>query len=101
MTVAGPPGRAGKPANFEKMQPKSIEESGIRGIASCHGYEVLRVEQSLFHLQDDPGETRNIAEQHPDVVRRIEALAEQIRAAVVELKETVLQPKDAEAQKTR
>lgn len=80
LTVAGPPGRAGKPANFEKMQPKSIEESGIRGIASRHGYEVRRIERSLFNLKDDPGETRNVVDQHADVVRRLESLAEKARA---------------------
>ena len=72
-------GRAGKPANFEKMQPKSIEESGIRGIASRHGYEVRRIEQSLFNLKDDPGEAHNVAKQNPDVVRRFEVLAEKAR----------------------
>lgn len=80
LTVAGPPGRSGKPANFERMQPQSIEESGIRGIASRHGYEVRRLEQSLFHLKDDPGESRNVSDQHPDVVRSLETLAEQARA---------------------
>lgn len=79
LTVAGPPGRAGKPANFEKMQPKSIEESGIRGIASRHGYEVRRIEQSLFNLKDDPGEVHDVAKQNPEVVRRLEALAETAR----------------------
>ncbi len=79
LTVAGPPGRAGKPANFEKMQPKSIEESGIRGIASRHGYEVRRIEQSLFSLKDDPGEAHDVAKQNPDVVRRLQALAEKAR----------------------
>ena len=80
LTVAGPPGRAGNPANFEKMQPKSIEESGIRSIASRHGYEVRHIEQSLFNLNNDPGEARNVAMQNPDVVRRLEALAEKARA---------------------
>ena len=80
LTVAGPPGQSGKPANFDKMQPKSIEESGIRGIASRHGYEVRRLEQSLFNLKDDPGESRNVAEQHREVVRRLETLAEQARS---------------------
>jgi arylsulfatase len=79
LTVAGPPGRSGKPANFENMKPKSIEESGIRGIASRHGYEVRRIEQSLFNLTDDPGELRDVAKQHPEVVRRLEALAEKAR----------------------
>jgi arylsulfatase len=80
LTVAGTPGQFGKPANFEKMQPKSIEESGIRGIASRHGYEVRRLEQSLFNLQEDPSESHNVAEQHSDVVRRLTTLAEQARA---------------------
>ena len=79
LTVAGPPGRAGKPANFENMKPKSIEESGIRGIASRHGYEVRRLEQSLFNLKDDLGESRDVAKQNPEVVRRLESLAETAR----------------------
>ena len=61
------------------MKPKSIEESGIRGIASRHGYEVRRIEQSLFNLKDDPGETRDVAKQNPEVVRRLEALSEKAR----------------------
>lgn len=80
LTVAGAPGKAGKPANFANMKPKSIEESGIRGIASRHGYEVRRLEQSLFNLKDDPSESRDVAKQHPEVVRRLEALAEKARA---------------------
>ena len=80
LTVAGPPGRAGKPANFENMKPKSIEESGIRGIASRHGYEVRRLERSLFNLKDDPSESRDVAKQNPEVARRLEALAEKARA---------------------
>ena len=80
LTVAGPPGRAGKPANFANIQPKSIEESGIRGIASRHGYEVRRLEQSLFNLQNDLAESRNVAADNPEIVRRLAALAEQPRA---------------------
>lgn len=80
LTVAGEPGKGGKPANYANMKPLSITESGIRGIASRHGYEVRRIEQSLFNLQDDPGESRNVADQHPEVVRRLEMLGEQARA---------------------
>ncbi len=79
LTVAGPPGRNGKPANFEKMQPKSIEESGIRGIASRHGYEVRHIELSLFNLKEDISETRNVANQHPDIVTALKELAEKAR----------------------
>lgn len=80
LTVAGSPGKGGKPANFENMKPKSIEESGIRGIASRHGYDVRHIEQSLFNLKDDPGESRDVSKQHPEVVRRLESLAENARA---------------------
>jgi hypothetical protein len=34
---------------------------------------------SLFHLEDDPGETRDVAAAHPDVVRRLQAAAEAVR----------------------
>lgn len=80
LTVAAAPGRGGKPSNFENMKPKAIEESGIKGIASRHGYRVESLEQSLFDLLDDPGETKNVAAQHPDIVRELLALAAQARA---------------------
>lgn len=80
LTVAGPPGREGKPANFAHMKPKAIEESGIQGIASRHGYEVRRLELSLFNLRDDVGETRNVAGQHPEIVQRLQSLAEKTRS---------------------
>lgn len=79
LTSATPTGQDGKPANFANMKPKSIEESGIRGIASRHGYEVRRIDLSLFNLQDDVGETRNVADQHPDIVAGLKALAEKAR----------------------
>jgi len=34
---------------------------------------------ALFDLETDVGETKNVADQHPDVVRRMEALAEKAR----------------------
>jgi arylsulfatase len=79
LTVNGPPGTGGKPANYEKMTPRAIEESGIRGIASRHGYKVERIGQSLFDLETDPGETRDVAAAHPDVVKRLTALAAELR----------------------
>lgn len=80
LTVAAAPGKEGKPSNFEKMQPQAITESGIRGIASRHGYRVEKLELSLFHLEQDPGEQANVAAQHPDVVRLLSKLAEGLRA---------------------
>ncbi len=80
LTVAGPPGRGGKPSNWGKLQPKDIRQSGIYGIASRHGYRVEKIGKSLFDLSTDPGESRNVADEHPDVVARLEALAEKARA---------------------
>ena len=80
LTVAGPPGRDGKPANFENLKPKSIQQSGIHGIASRHGYEVRRIDLSLYDLDADPGETLNVAKEHPGIVKRLSKLAEAARA---------------------
>jgi arylsulfatase A len=52
-SLSGEAGRDGKPA----------------GIAEG------RIEQSLFHLGDDPGETRNVIDEHPEVVQRLEDIA--------------------------
>jgi arylsulfatase A len=79
LTVAGPPGRNGKPANFANMKPKGIEESGLRGIASRHGYEVKRQELALYDLSTDTGERRDLARDNPAVVQRIRELAEPAR----------------------
>ncbi|MBI4662331.1 MAG: sulfatase [Verrucomicrobia bacterium] len=82
LTVDGEPGRDGKPANWGKLKPNSITQSGLEGIASRHGYRVERIEKSLFNLADDIGETRNVAAEHPDVVARLEKLAEPVREAL-------------------
>lgn len=78
LTVDGPPGTAGKPANFGKLKPESIEMSGIRGIASRHGYRVVRVEKKIFDLKNDPGESKPL--DHEKV-----ALEVSRRGAIIEL----------------
>jgi arylsulfatase A-like enzyme/dienelactone hydrolase len=80
MTVAGEPGRDGKPANIPTTTPKSMAESGVRGIASRHGYAVTSLPLSLYHLAADPGETKDVAAEHPEVVARLHALAAEARA---------------------
>ncbi|HEX7377435.1 MAG TPA: sulfatase [Pirellulales bacterium] len=42
-------------------------------------YEQRRIALSLFDLQTDPGESANVAAEHPDVVKRLQALAERAR----------------------
>lgn len=80
LTVAGAPGRGGKPSNYGQLQPQSIELSGIRGIASRHGYRVEKIGLSLYNLKLDPGETQNVASQHPEIVERLQHIASSARA---------------------
>lgn len=80
LTVNGPAGSDGKPANFENMKPNSIEESGIRGIASRHGYKVEQLELSLFDLKSDPGERINVVADHPQLVSDLTMLIAKYRS---------------------
>jgi arylsulfatase A-like enzyme len=79
ITPAGEPGRGGKPSNYGKLEPASIKLSGVEGIATRHGYRIEQLEMSLFDLQADPGETKNVAAEHPDVVKRLANLTEAVR----------------------
>lgn len=80
LTVAAEPGRDGKPSNWANLKPNSITQSGVEGIASRHGYRVEKLPLSLFNLAEDPGEQKNVADQNPEVVARLSALAETMRA---------------------
>ncbi len=72
LVVAAERGTGGKPSNYGKMKPESIELSGIRGIASRHGYRVETTGLALYNLKDDPSESRNLAAAHPDIVARLQ-----------------------------
>lgn len=80
LEVNGEPGKDGKPAGFDKLKPESLQKSGLEGIASRHGYRVERTGLELYNLRDDIGEKSNVAAQHPDVVKRLQQLAEAARS---------------------
>jgi len=42
-------------------------------------YDQDRIEMSLFDLESEVGETKDVAAEHPDIVKRLEALAEVAR----------------------
>lgn len=79
LEVAGAPGRDGKPSNWDKLTPESLTRSGIEGIASRHGYRLEPIGLVLYNLEDDPGETRDVAARHPEIVQRLSAIAEKAR----------------------
>ncbi|MCS7305924.1 MAG: sulfatase [Thermoguttaceae bacterium] len=43
-------------------------------------YKTAEIGLALFDLQTDPGETTNLADQHPEIVAKIQTLADKIRA---------------------
>jgi len=79
LEVAGEPGKDAKPSNFEKLTPASIKDSSMVGIATRHGYKVERCGLELYDLTNDPGESKNVAEKNPEVVKRLQRLADEMR----------------------
>jgi arylsulfatase A-like enzyme len=55
-------------------------------------YEQAKIGLELFDLESDVGETRNVADEHPDIVAKIQKLADGIR---VELGDTAPKRKGA------
>ncbi|MBP7142958.1 MAG: sulfatase [Opitutaceae bacterium] len=82
LEVAAEPGRDGKPSNWGRMKPMSHEQSGIRGIASRHGYRVERIGLVLYDLETDPGETLDLAAEHPEIVAELQGVAARARASL-------------------
>ena len=60
---------------------RSLLSSGGRG-GSPAPYVNQRTERALFNLAKNPSETRDVAADHPDVVAKLEALAEAARASL-------------------
>lgn len=97
--ITGQPG-ASNPHAFYPFSTGGVLEGVISGdgrwkLHLPHAYRVLsvpgndgqagkytqaKIELSLFDLENDPYETKNVIEQHPDVAARLKALAEQHRA---------------------
>jgi arylsulfatase len=96
ITVDGTPGTGGKPANHDKIQPQAITQSGVAGIASRHGYRVEKTDLALYQVREDPGETRDMAAAHPEIVERLKQLAAPVRAelgdALQQVKGNALRP---------
>ena len=43
-------------------------------------YEQTRIGLSLFNLRDDVGETKNVIDQHPEILQRMQQLAQTMRS---------------------
>ncbi|HVJ67862.1 MAG TPA: sulfatase-like hydrolase/transferase, partial [Caulifigura sp.] len=79
LEVDGKPGTNRKPANFDNIKPAALQQSGLKGVATRHGYKIELMPLSLFDLEADPGETTDVAARYPDVVGRLAKLASDAR----------------------
>ena len=71
---------AGRGGKWKLMFPQTYN-SPEGGGAGMPGKSVRKeLELSLFDLESDIGETTNLAGKHPEVVKRLEAAAERMRA---------------------
>lgn len=62
------------PHEYRTMAGKPGGKDGIPA-----AYSQGKTELALFNLENDPGESKNLVDQHPEVVQRLEKLADGIR----------------------
>src|SRR5579884_1322071 len=72
--------QAVRSGRWKLHMPHVYIHPNVRGHGGLPGKQgTRRIGLALFDMLTDPGETVNLAEQHPDVVRRLEALAQRAR----------------------
>ncbi len=79
--------RSGKWKLMFPQQYSTISEPGVGGIPGKGKRHSLPL--SLFDLETDIGETTNLADQHPEVVKRLEKLADSMRTELGDGKQNV------------
>jgi len=82
ITVDGDPGRDGKPAGYGRLQPKSMSQSGVAGIASRHGYRIEQQPLALYNIDTDPTESTDVIASNADAVLRLLVIAEQAKRSL-------------------
>lgn len=63
--------------HFPHTFPSLTGEAGRDGLPA--GITQGKIDLSLFNLDDDPGEQKNVIDEHPDVVERLKKLADAAR----------------------
>jgi arylsulfatase A-like enzyme len=61
-------------ADRNAPDPNAIGNDGVRG-----GVSTVKVPAALFDLASDIGESKDVSDEHPDIVTRLSELADQIR----------------------
>jgi arylsulfatase A-like enzyme len=72
--------RSGDWKLFFPHKARTMEGQTPGGDGKPGKYKPLAVGRELYNLRNDPGETRDLADAHPEVLTRLESLAEKARA---------------------
>jgi arylsulfatase A-like enzyme len=73
--------------------PSMTEKKGASGLPG--DYRTEKIELSLYDLETDPAESKNVAAEHPDVVERLTTLADAARQEFGEAKKPAQSKVDA------